>query len=181
MEVDTKPKQPSESRQSEELSSDSWRDDSNHINKSDENEFTQVPKRKSRQPRLFATYGPAYIRLFGKKSPASTSASPVTAPCPPRVAAPASPAIIQLVKETYYSTSWRTIGKSNFQDAPASHKIKAPKTVKSSQPSKAVNSKVPIATTIAIDEANVIVPPTPKKLQRPPLLFMHDKGRWSEF
>ncbi|GBP17948.1 hypothetical protein EVAR_16890_1 [Eumeta japonica] len=36
-------------------------------------------------------------------------------------AAPATPSATQSVKETYYSTPWRTVRKSNCQDASASH------------------------------------------------------------
>ncbi|GBP62759.1 hypothetical protein EVAR_51711_1 [Eumeta japonica] len=38
----------------------------------------------------------------------------------------------------------------------------------------------PSSLIFAIDEADVIAPPVPKKLQRPPPPFIHDKGRWSE-
>ncbi|GBP51498.1 hypothetical protein EVAR_44473_1 [Eumeta japonica] len=127
--------------------------------------FTQISKRKSRQPQLFVTYGPGFIRLSGKKPKASTSASPVT-PLP-TAAVPTTPAVIQSVKMTYYSTPWRTVGKSNSQVAPVPRKTKACKTAESSQPTKAVNSKVPTATIVVSDEADVIAPSTRKKLQRP--------------
>ncbi|GBP81568.1 hypothetical protein EVAR_52467_1 [Eumeta japonica] len=95
-------------------------------------------------------------------------------------AAPTVTAVTLSVKQScYYSIPWRTVEKLNSQDAPASHKIKASKATKSSQPTKAINSKVPTATIVAIDEADVITPLTPKKFQRPPPLFIHNKGRWS--
>ncbi|GBP86222.1 hypothetical protein EVAR_54838_1 [Eumeta japonica] len=80
MEIDTNPnrepsQQPSESRLSEELSFDSWSDDSNDLNYSDE-----VQKRKFRQPRLYAMYEPGFTYLSGKKTKVSTSASSVTRP-----------------------------------------------------------------------------------------------------
>ncbi|GBP20747.1 hypothetical protein EVAR_14472_1 [Eumeta japonica] len=89
VEVDTNPnreptKRPYESHLFEELSSDSWSDDFNDINDSDEEGFTQVTKRKPRQPWLFATYESDFIQLSGKKLKASTSASPFTAPPLPR-------------------------------------------------------------------------------------------------
>ncbi|GBP09534.1 hypothetical protein EVAR_76547_1 [Eumeta japonica] len=58
-----------------------------------------------------------------------------------------------------YSAPWRTAGKPNSQDAPAS---KNSKTAKLSQPTKAANSKVPTAPAVTIDEADVIVPPLRK-------------------
>ncbi|GBP47259.1 hypothetical protein EVAR_38023_1 [Eumeta japonica] len=59
MEVDSNPnreptKRPSESQLSEELSSDSWSDDSKDVNNPDEEGFTQVTKRKPRLPRLIS-------------------------------------------------------------------------------------------------------------------------------
>ncbi|GBP34186.1 Nucleic-acid-binding protein from transposon X-element [Eumeta japonica] len=45
---------------------------------------------------------------------------------------------------------------------------------KTVQPTKAT------APTVTLDEADEIVPPAPVKPQRPPPLFIHDKGRWSE-
>ncbi|GBP28332.1 hypothetical protein EVAR_11794_1 [Eumeta japonica] len=38
---------------------------------------------------------------------------------------------------------------------------------------------MPTAIAVAIDEADVIAPRIPKKLRRPPPLFIHDKGRWA--
>ncbi|GBP27374.1 hypothetical protein EVAR_18851_1 [Eumeta japonica] len=157
MVVDTNPnrepaKQLLKSRLSEELSSDSWSDDSNYVNYSNEEGLIQVQKRKSRQPRLFATYEMGFIRLSNKKQKNLTSASPITLP-----ATPTTPA-----------------------DAPASQKAKASKAAKSLQLTKAANSKVTTVTTVAIDDAVVIAPSTFKNLQQSPPLFIHDKGHWSE-
>ncbi|GBP07991.1 hypothetical protein EVAR_91034_1 [Eumeta japonica] len=60
-------------------------------------------------------------------------------------------------------------GKSakSIYDAPESWR----KTV---QPTKAT------APTVTLHEADEIVPPAPAKPQRPPPLFIHDKGRWTE-
>ncbi|GBP85367.1 hypothetical protein EVAR_90660_1 [Eumeta japonica] len=41
-------------------------------------------------------------------------------------------------------------------------------------------AKAPSAAKITTDEADVIETITPKKLQRPPHLFIHDKGHWSK-
>ncbi|GBP71138.1 hypothetical protein EVAR_37233_1 [Eumeta japonica] len=68
--------------------------------------------------------------------------------------------------------------KSNSQDAPTSPLAKASETANSAQPSNA--NKAPIAAKITTDEADVTETITPKKLQRLPPLFIHDKGRWSE-
>ncbi|GBP24158.1 hypothetical protein EVAR_10382_1 [Eumeta japonica] len=82
--------------------------------------------------------------------------------------------------KTYYSTLWRTVGKSNSQDAPASQNAKTSKPANSSQNGKVIKAKAPTAAKVATDEADVIATPTPKKSQKPPPLFIHDKGRWSE-
>ncbi|GBP72750.1 hypothetical protein EVAR_75369_1 [Eumeta japonica] len=140
MEVDTNPnrptKRPFESRLSEKLSPDSWSDDSNDLNDSDEAGFTQVQKRKSRQPRLFATYGPGFIRLSGKKPKASTSASPGTVPA--TLATPAATATGNSTSNHAFLAYRKSVRHS-------------PRTLlESSQPTKAVNSKAPTAAMVAI-------------------------------
>ncbi|GBP84819.1 hypothetical protein EVAR_32718_1 [Eumeta japonica] len=61
---------------------DSFSDESNESN--DEG-FTQVQSRKARKPKFYATYGPGFIRLSGKKPKASSSsiAPPSQWPSPP--------------------------------------------------------------------------------------------------
>ncbi|GBP55017.1 hypothetical protein EVAR_34492_1 [Eumeta japonica] len=112
-----------------ELSSDSWSDNPNDLNESDDEGYTQVQKRKSHQPQLFATYGPEFIRLLGKKSKASSSASPVALPT--TLATPAA-AVTTPAKTPLFTSSWLTARKTISQDAPASQKVKASKATKSS-------------------------------------------------
>ncbi|GBP34180.1 hypothetical protein EVAR_30733_1 [Eumeta japonica] len=65
----------------------------------------------------------------------------------------------------YLNHSTPVKSTQSIYDAPESRR----KTV---QPTKAT------APTVTLDEADEIVPPAPVKPQRPPPLFIHDKGRW---
>ncbi|GBP81372.1 hypothetical protein EVAR_61770_1 [Eumeta japonica] len=130
-----------------------------------------LQKRKFRQPRLFATYGLGFICLLGKKPKVSTSVFPSTLSATPG----AMPA-----KAPPTTSSWCTVGKILYQDAPVTQKVKTSKAAKSLQPTKTVNSKATTAATIAIDEAEITETPILKTQQLPPL-FIHVKGRWSKF
>ncbi|GBP44514.1 hypothetical protein EVAR_86736_1 [Eumeta japonica] len=112
---------------------DSFSDESNE---SYDEGFTQVQSRKACKPRLHVTYGPGFIHLSGKRLKASFLTSKV-APLP-AAAAPATPPVTPSVKETYYSTPWRIVGKTNSQDAPVSQNAKASKSANSSQISKVI-------------------------------------------
>ncbi|GBP16784.1 hypothetical protein EVAR_13394_1 [Eumeta japonica] len=150
------------------MSSDSWSDDSNDQNDSDE-EIHLSTKRKFRQPRLFATYGLGFICLLGKKGIDLGLSSTLSA-TPGAMPAKAPPT----------TSSWCTVGKILYQDAPVTQKVKTSKAAKSLQPTKTVNSKATTAATIAIDEAEITETPIPKKPQQLPPLFIHVKGRWSK-
>ncbi|GBP69391.1 hypothetical protein EVAR_54810_1 [Eumeta japonica] len=69
------------------------------------------------------------------------------------------------VNEIYYSTPWRTVGKSK-RDALASQNAKDSKPANSSQTSKAIKVKAPTT--------EVIASPTPKKTQKT-TTFIHSR------
>ncbi|GBP95099.1 Nucleic-acid-binding protein from transposon X-element [Eumeta japonica] len=70
-------------------------------------------------------------------------------------------------KKTKSKISTPVKSTRSIYDAPESWR-------KTIQPTKAT------APTVTLHEADEIVPPAPAKPQRPPPLFIHDKGRWTE-
>ncbi|GBP84786.1 hypothetical protein EVAR_66656_1 [Eumeta japonica] len=147
-------------------------------NESNDEGFTQVQSWKAYKPRLHTTYAPGHIHLAGKKPKTSSSASKVA--LLPTAGASTMPTVTPSVKETYYSTPCRIVGKSNSQDAPAFQNAKTSKPANSSQTSKIIKTKGQTAAKVATDEADVFVTSISKKTQKPSPLFIHDNGRWSE-